>query len=162
MNYVRIAPLSMVLGLTLVLAACGAAAPSAACYALADLEKMPESHFLQTDTVRLHYEATNGENHQESPYYGVVRVVMGSMQTKQAFFQTYTTYLQQQGWTQRDTYHAEDHMWEKDALTLELSSVDPNNSRGIPAESKQVHRTWYVLLLGEFKGSECSTTAVPK
>ncbi|MBM7844836.1 hypothetical protein [Herpetosiphon giganteus] len=161
MNYLRIATVFMVLGLMLVLAACGTAAPSAACYPLNEIEQRAEIAFLPADTVRLSYEATSGENYQESPYYGVVRVVMGSMQNTSSVFQTYSDYLQQQGWTQ-DIAYAHEIMWSKEALTLRIIATDPNNSRGIPAESKQVHRTWYVLLLGESKASECSTTTIPK
>lgn len=161
MYYLRIATLSMVLSLTLVLAACGADAPSAACYTLADVEQQPEAHFLPTDTMRLSYDVSNDEPVEESPYRGVVEVTMGSMQNTSAFFQTYTDYLQQQGWTQ-NIAHPDEIMWSKDALTLRLMVVDPNKRRDIPCSSKQAHRTWYVLLLGELKGSACPTSIVPQ
>ncbi|KPL88098.1 hypothetical protein [Herpetosiphon geysericola] len=115
MNYGRIATVFMVLGLMLVLAACGDAAPSAACYPLNEIEQRAEVAFLPADTVLLHYEASNDENHQESPYRGVIESVMGSNQDTKAFFQTYTTYLQRQGWSQ-DIAHADEIMWSKEAL----------------------------------------------
>ncbi len=160
-NCIRMPKLPILIGLMLLLAACGSSPTSAACYSIADLERMPEAHFLPTDTVRLSYEASNDENHQESPYRGVIESVMGSNQDTKAFFQTYSDYLQQQGWTQ-DIARPDEIMWSKDGLTLRIMIVDPNHRRDIPAASKQAHRTWYVLSLGEFKGSVCPTNAIPK
>lgn len=141
---------------SIVLVACGTSNRSTACYPLKEIEQHGEVAFLPSDTMRLNYEASNDEPLEQSPYRGVVEIVMGSMQNTSTFFQAYSDYLQQQGWTQ-NIANADEIMWSKDALTLRIMVVDPKNRRDIPSSSKQAHRAWYVLLFGELKGSECPT-----